>query len=112
MKIFYKPLLLLILFTAAFDADSQTVSEHHLLQWNAPVPWVASAKESTELVLNFDEATFVDSFGLLPVFTRRIPMDENTERLNFELKNVQYAPVAADMDLIEEIGRASCRERV
>ncbi len=102
MKNFYKPLLLLILFTAAFDADSQTVSEHHSLQWNAPVPWVASAKESTELVLNFDEATFVDSFGLLPVFTRRIPMNENTERLNFELKNVQYAPVAADMDLIED----------
>lgn len=102
MKNIYKPLLLLILFTTAFDLVGQSVSEHHILQWNAPVPWDASAKESTELVLNFDDATFVDTYGLLPVFTRRIAMDENTERLSFELKNVQYAPVAADMDLIED----------
>ena len=103
MKNIYKPLLLLLLLTAAFDLFSQAVSdEHHILQWNAPAPWDASAKESTELVLNFDDATFVDAYGLLPVFTRRIPMNENTERLSFELKNVKWATVAADMRLIED----------
>ncbi|MDD3131128.1 MAG: hypothetical protein PHN94_04835, partial [Bacteroidales bacterium] len=103
MKNIYKPLLLLLLITAAFDLFGQAVSaEHHILQWNAPAPWDASAKESTELVLNFDDATFVDAYGLLPVFTRRIPMNENTERLSFELKNVKWATVAADMRLIED----------
>lgn len=104
MKNIYKSLLLLILITAAFDVFSQTVvAEHHTLQWNDPVPWDASAKESTGLVLNFDDATFVDAYGLLPVFTRRIPMDDNTGNLIFTLNNVQYAPVTADMDGVEDL---------
>lgn len=103
MKNIYKPLLLLILFTAAFDLFGQAISEHHILQWNAPAPWDATAKESTELVLNFDDATFVDTYGMLPVFTQRFPMDDNTARLDFELKNIQWAPVTADMDRIEDL---------
>jgi hypothetical protein len=102
MKNIYKPLLLLLFIVAAFDVFSQAVSEHHSLQWKAPVPWDATATESSELVISFDDASFFDNYGLLPVFTRRIPMDENTERLIFEIKNIQWKPVTDDMTVIED----------
>ncbi len=94
-QIMRKFLFLMFIVVVGFSVND-VQREHVILDWNELSP--AAAKGNGEVVLNFDDASFSDSNGILPIYSHQFDLRSGADNFNVILEN----KVFKEIDLPDE----------